>query len=96
LQQVLHWQLFIEEYGPKFCHCHEIDNIEADKLSCYPCLKGENMNEQLFYEDLLLKSFLIIFKTILIIALSTFPASQPHKQLTLQYKTMPLCKVLPM
>jgi hypothetical protein len=27
-------------------------------LSCHPCLEGENMDEQLFYYDLLLESFL--------------------------------------
>jgi hypothetical protein len=55
---VLHWHLYIEEYGPGLFWKKGIENIEAGTLSCYPCLKGENMDEQLFYDDLLLKSFL--------------------------------------
>jgi hypothetical protein len=51
-------KLFIEEYGPKFHYCHGINNVEANTLYRYPCLEGENMNELLFYDDLLLDSFL--------------------------------------
>jgi hypothetical protein len=57
-QQVLCWQLSIEEYGRKFHYKCGVENIEADTLLRYPFLEGENMDEQLFYDDLLLESFL--------------------------------------
>jgi hypothetical protein len=57
-QQVLRWRLSIKEYGPKFHYKPGIENIEADMLSRYPLLEGENMDEQLFYDALLLESFL--------------------------------------
>jgi hypothetical protein len=53
IQQVLRWQLSIKEYGPKFHYKPGIENIEADTLSRYPLLEGENMDEQLFYDTLL-------------------------------------------
>jgi hypothetical protein len=34
------------------------DNIEADTLSCYPHLERGSKDKQLFYKELLLKSFL--------------------------------------
>ncbi len=57
-QQVLRWRLSIKEYGPKFHYKPGIENIEADTLSRYPLLKGENMDQQLFHDALLLESFL--------------------------------------
>jgi hypothetical protein len=57
-QQVRCWHLSIKEYGPQFHYKRGVDNIEADTLSRYPLLEGENIDEQLFYEDFLLESFL--------------------------------------
>jgi hypothetical protein len=55
---VLCWRLYIEEYGPKIHWKAGKENIEADTLSCYPRLERESKDEQLFYEELLHKSFL--------------------------------------
>jgi hypothetical protein len=49
-----------------------MNNIEAGTLSCYPCLEGENMNKQLFYDDLLLGSFLNYLDDV-----ATFPLNFP-------------------
>ncbi len=55
---MLCWRLYIEEYGPKIHWKAGKENIEADTLSCYPRLERESKDEQLFYIELLLKSFL--------------------------------------
>jgi hypothetical protein len=59
LHQVLRWHLYIQEYGPTIHWKAGEDNIEADTLSCYPCLERQSKDEQPFYEELLLGSFLI-------------------------------------
>jgi hypothetical protein len=56
-QQVLCWQLYIKENAPKIHRKAGKENIEADTLSCYPCLERESKYKQLFFEELLLKSF---------------------------------------
>jgi hypothetical protein len=56
-QQVLCLRLYIEEYAPKIHWKAGKENVEADMLSRHPRLKRESKDEQLFYEELLLKIF---------------------------------------